>query len=63
MTSKPASFKKNEGYVYNNFSDKRKKVKPKFEVNDLVRTADFKKPSQKEIQLTGLINYARLQNN
>ena len=35
--------KKNEGYVYKNLLNKRKKVKPKFHLNDLVRTADLKK--------------------
>ena len=35
-----ASFKKNEGYVYKNLLDKRKKTKPNLQVNDLVRTAD-----------------------
>ena len=35
--------KKNEGYVCKNLIDKRKKVKPKFQINDLVRTADLKK--------------------
>ena len=38
-----ASLQKNEGYVYKNIIDKRKKMKPKFQINDLVRTADFKK--------------------
>ena len=32
--------KKNEGYVYKNFLDKRKKIKPKHVIGDLVRTAD-----------------------
>ena len=36
-----ASLKKNEGYVYKNLLDKRKKVKGKFQINDLVRTADL----------------------
>ena len=43
LSPRDASLKKNEGFVYNNFLDKLKKVKPKFQVNDLVRTADFKK--------------------
>ena len=43
-----ASLKKNEGYVYNNFLDIRKKVEPKFQINDLVRTADLKKIFSKE---------------
>ena len=42
-----ASLKKNEGYVYKNLLDKRKKVKPKFQINDLVRTADLKKTFSK----------------
>ena len=37
-----ASFKENEGYVYNNLLDKRKKNTTKFQVNDLIRTADLK---------------------
>ena len=37
-----ASLKKNEGYVYKNLLDKRKKVKPKFQINDLVRVVDLK---------------------
>ena len=43
VSPKDASLKKNEGYVYNNLLDKRKRIKPKFQVNDLVRTADLKK--------------------
>ena len=39
LTPIQASVKKNEGYVYNNLLDK--KIKPKFQVNDLVRTADL----------------------
>ena len=42
-----ASLKKNEGYVYKNLLDKRKKFKPKYEIGDLVRTADFKKTFSK----------------
>ena len=37
----------NEGYVYNNLLEKRKKVIPKFQVNELVRTADLKKTFSK----------------
>ena len=47
LTPIQASSKKNEGFVYKNLSDNRKKVKPKFQVNDLVRTADLKKPFSK----------------
>ena len=35
--------KKNEGYVYKNLLDKRNKIKPKYEIGDIVRTADSKK--------------------
>ena len=47
LTPIQASCKKNEGFVYHNLSDKRKKIKPKFQVNDLVRTADLKKTFSK----------------
>ena len=47
LTPIQASVKKNEGYVYKNLLDKRKKVKPKFQINDLVRTADLKKTFSK----------------
>ena len=43
LSPKDASLKKNEGFVYKNILDKRKKVKPKFQINDLVRTADLKR--------------------
>ena len=42
LTPIQASFKKNEGFVYNKLLDKRKKVKPKFQQNDLVKTAYLK---------------------
>ena len=47
MTPIQASLKKNEGYVYKNLLDKRKKIKPKFQINGLVRTADLKKTFSK----------------
>ena len=47
LTPKDASLEKNEGFVYKNLLDKRKKVKPKFQINDLVRTADLKKTFSK----------------
>ena len=47
LTPTQASLKKKEGYVYKNLIDKRKKVKPKFQINDLVRTADLKKTFSK----------------
>ena len=43
LTPIQASLKKNEGYVYKNLLDKRKKLKPKYEIGDLVRTTDIKK--------------------
>ena len=42
-----ASLKKNEGFVYQIFQDKRKKNKPKFQVNDLVRVAVLKRTFSK----------------
>ena len=47
LTPIQASLKKNEGYVYKKILDKRKKVTPKFQVNDLVRTADLKRTFSK----------------
>ena len=47
LSPKDASLKKNEGFVYKNLLDKRKKVIPKFQINDLVRTADLKKTFSK----------------
>ena len=43
LTPIQASLRKNESYVYKIFMDKRKKAKPKFQVNDFVRVADLKK--------------------
>ena len=42
LTPIQASLKKNEGYVYKNLLDKRNKIKPKYQINDLARTADLK---------------------
>ena len=47
LTPIQASFKKNEGFVYNNLLDKRKKIKLRFQVNHLVRTAELKKTFSK----------------
>ena len=47
LTPIQASLKKNEVFVYNNLIDKRQKVTPKFQVNDLVITADLKKTFSK----------------
>ena len=42
LSPKDGSLKKNEGIVYKNLLDKRNKIKPKFQINDLVRTADLR---------------------
>ena len=42
-----ASLKRNEGFVYKILLDKRKKITPKFQINDLVRTADLRKTFSK----------------
>ena len=47
LTPIQASLKKDEGFIYNNLLDKRKKIKPKFQINDLVRSADLKKTFSK----------------
>ena len=47
LSPKDASLKKNEGYVYKILLDKRKKIKPKHEIGDLVRTADLRKTFSK----------------
>ena len=39
--------KKNEGFVYKNLLDKRKKIKPKYEIGNLFRTTDLKKTFSK----------------
>ena len=38
---------KEAGFVFLNLLDKRKKTKPKFQVNDLVRTSDLKETFSK----------------
>ena len=47
LTPIQASLKKNECYVYKNLLDKRKKIKPKYEIGDLVRTADLRRTFSK----------------
>ena len=47
LTPPQASFKKNEGYIYHNLLDKRKKIKPKYKIVDLVRTTDLKRTFSK----------------
>ena len=48
LTPIQASLKKNESFVYKNLLDKRKKIKPKFQINILVRFADLKRTFSKE---------------
>ena len=43
LTPIQASLKKNEGIVYQNLLDKRKKSKLKFQIHDFLHTADFKR--------------------
>ena len=43
LTPVQASLNKNEGYVYNNLLNKRRRVKPKLQINDLGRTAELQK--------------------
>ena len=65
LTPIQAGSEKNEGYVHKKLLDKRKKVNPKFQINDLVRTADLKKTfpkgnttiwSYKLYEITEIIN-------
>ena len=65
LTPIQASLMKNEGYLYKNLLDKRNKIKPKYQINDLVRTADLKRTfskgdttnwSYKLYKITGTVN-------
>ena len=47
LTPIQASLKKNEVFAYKNLLGKRKKIKPKFQVNDFVRVADLEKTFSK----------------
>ena len=47
LTPIQGSLKKNESFVYKNLLDKQKKIKPKFQINDLVRVANLKKTFSK----------------
>ena len=47
LTPFQASLKKKKGFVYKLFLDKRTKMKSKFQVNDLVRTAVLRKTFSK----------------
>ena len=68
LTPIQASLKKNESFVYKNLLDKRRKIKPKFQINDLVRVADLKRTfskgditnwSYKLYKITEIINDTR----
>ena len=65
LTPIQASLERNEGYVYKKLLDKRNKVKPEYQINDFVRTADLKKTfskgdttnwSYKSYKITEIIN-------
>ena len=47
LTPIQASLKENERFVYRNLLDKRKKIQPKFQINNFVRVADLKKTFSK----------------
>ena len=47
MTPIQARLKHNEGIVYKNSINKRKKIEPKFRVNDPIRTADLRETFSK----------------
>ena len=47
LTIVQGSSKKNEGFVYKNLLDKRKKITPNFKIGELVRTADLKRTFSK----------------
>ena len=47
LTPIQASLKKNEGFGYQNLLDKRNKIKPKYKIGDIVRTADLKRTFSK----------------
>ena len=47
MTPIQASLKKNEGFAYKTLLDKRNKITPKFQINDLVTTPDLIKTFSK----------------
>ena len=47
LTPIQASLKKNESFVYKNLLDKRRKIKPKFHINDFVRLANLKRTFSK----------------
>ena len=60
MTPTQANLKKNEDYVYKSLLDKRTKITPKIQVNDLVRTADLKKMFWKGDRTIGSYNLKKI---
>ena len=59
MTPIQASLRKNEGYVYTNILNKRKKIKPKYEIGDIKKTfskGDTTNWSYKLYKITQIIN-------
>ena len=48
-----ASSKRNEGFLHKSLLDKRKKLKPKFQINNLVRVADLGKTFSKGAMTIG----------
>ena len=46
---------KNERYVFLNLLDKRKEIKPNFQINDVTRTTELKKRFRNFIRLAGPI--------
>ena len=47
LTPIQASSKKNEGHSYKNLLDKRKEIKPKYKIHDLVRVGDLRRTLSK----------------
>ena len=48
LTPIEASFEKNEGFVCKILLDKRNKIKPKFQLNNIIRLADLRKTISKK---------------
>ena len=47
LTPIQCPLKKNEGLIHQNFVEKRNKIKPKYKIHNLVRTAVLQKPVSK----------------
>ena len=63
LTPIQASLKRNEGYIYKNLLDKRKKTKPKFQVDNLFRRADSKKTFSKRDSFNWSYNLYKITEN